>query len=161
VRWAVAQGYADKDRVCVFGGSFGGYSALMAPIRAPGMFKCAVDFAGISDYAIEFDKSDTQRTERGRNYFDQAVGTGDATVKAVSPIYHLDQFTVPVLIVHGEKDPRVPLKNATELRDALDKQGKPYEWLVKPKELHGFYSEADNTEFLERLQAFLGKYIGS
>jgi dipeptidyl aminopeptidase/acylaminoacyl peptidase len=161
VHWAIDNGYASKDRVCVFGASFGGYSALMAPIRAPGMFKCSIDFAGISDYAIEFDKSDTQESAYGRNYFEQAIGTDPANVKAISPIDQLDQFNVPVLIVHGEKDPRVPLKNATELRSALDKAGKPYEWLVKPKELHGFYSEADNTEFLEHMQVFLAKYIGS
>jgi dipeptidyl aminopeptidase/acylaminoacyl peptidase len=160
VHWAIDNGYANKDRVCVFGASFGGYSALMAPIRAPGMFKCSIDFAGVSDYAIEFDRSDTQESAYGRNYFDQAIGTDPANVKAISPIDQLDQFNVPVLIVHGEKDPRVPLKNATELRSALDKAGKPYEWLVKPKELHGFYSEANNTEFLEHMQAFLAKYIG-
>jgi dipeptidyl aminopeptidase/acylaminoacyl peptidase len=161
VHWAIDNGYANKDRVCVFGASFGGYSALMAPIRAPGMFKCSIDFAGVSDYAIEFDKSDTQESAYGRNYFEQAIGTDPANVKAISPINQLDQFNVPVLIVHGEKDPRVPLKNATELRSALDKAGKPYEWLVKPKELHGFYSEANNTEFLEHMQAFLAKYIGN
>lgn len=161
VHWAIEQGYADKDKVCIFGGSFGGYSALMAPIRAPGTFKCAVDFAGISDYNIELDKSDTQRTERGRSYLTQAVGADNATIEAISPIYHLDQFNVPVLIVHGEKDPRVPLKNATELRAALDKAGKPYEWLVKPKELHGFYSDADNIDFLQHLQDFLAKYLGT
>jgi dipeptidyl aminopeptidase/acylaminoacyl peptidase len=160
VHWAIDSGYANKDRVCVFGASFGGYSALMAPIRAPGMFKCSIDFAGISDYAIEFDKSDTEESAYGRNYFEKAIGTDPANVKAISPIDQLDQFNVPVLIVHGEKDPRVPLKNATELRSALDKAGKPYEWLVKPKELHGFYSEANNTEFLEYMQAFLAKYIG-
>jgi dienelactone hydrolase len=159
VHWAIAQGYADKDKVCVFGASFGGYSALMAPIRAPQAFKCAIDYAGVSDYAIELADSDTQRTERGRSYLALAVGTDDAAIKAVSPIDHLDQFNVPVLIVHGEKDPRVPVKNATELRHALDQAGKPYGWLLKPDELHGFYSEADNTELLERMQAFLDKYL--
>jgi dienelactone hydrolase len=161
VHWAIAQGYADKDRVCVFGASFGGYSALMAPIRAPGVFKCSIDFAGISDYRIEQDDSDTAQTDRGRSYFSTAVGSDDASIKAASPIDHLDAFNVPVLIVHGEKDPRVPLKNATELRDALAKADKPYEWLVKPKELHGFYSEADNTDLLQHMQDFLAKYLGS
>ena len=161
VHWAIEEGYADKNRICIFGASFGGYSALMAPIRAPGIFKCSIDFAGVSDYAIEFDKSDTSKGVSGRNYFKERIGTGDANIKAISPIYHLDQFNVPVLIVHGEKDERVPIKNAKELRDALDKAGKPYEWLVKPKEGHGFYSEANNTEFLQRMEQFLNKYIGA
>src|SRR3546814_4014501 len=46
-KWTIEQGYADKDRVCIYGGSFGGYSALMAPIRAPGLFKCAFGYVGV------------------------------------------------------------------------------------------------------------------
>lgn len=161
VKWAVAQGYADKNHVCVFGASFGGYSALMAPIRAPGMFKCAVDFAGISDFTLIRDDQEQQYADDlSRFVFAQQIGLDDATLKAISPLYHVDALNVPVLIVHGEKDPRVPVKNAEVLRDALQKSGKPYEWLVKPKELHGFYSEENNTDFLEHLQAFLDKYIG-
>jgi dipeptidyl aminopeptidase/acylaminoacyl peptidase len=160
VNWAIKQGYADAQRVCIFGASFGGYSSLMAPIRAPGMFKCAVDYAGVSDYAIELHNSDTRRSASGRNYFVQAIGTDDATIRAISPIYHLDKFNIPVLIIHGKDDPRVPYENATELRSALHKAGKPYEWLVRAKEQHGFYSEENNLAFYEALQAFLGRHIG-
>lgn len=160
VKWAIQQGYADAQRVCIFGASFGGYSALMAPIRAPGMFKCAVDYAGVSDYAIELNRSDTRRSASGRNYFAQAIGTDDATIRAISPIYHLDKFNIPVLIIHGKDDPHVPYANATELRAALDKAGKPYEWLVRDQEQHGFYSEENKLAFYETLQAFLDKHIG-
>jgi dipeptidyl aminopeptidase/acylaminoacyl peptidase len=161
VHWAIDQGYADKDRICIYGGSFGGYSALMVPIRAPNLFKCSIDYAGVSDYTIEFDRSDTRRYKGGRWYFDHAIGTDEATVREISPIFHLDRFNIPVLIVHGEDDPRVPLKNATELRSALDKAGKPYEWLVRPKEGHGFYSETNRADMLKAMDAFLGKYIGN
>lgn len=161
VHWAVDQSYADKNRVCVFGASFGGYSALMLPIRSPGTFKCAIDFAGVSDFTIIRDDPEQQHSDYAHNVFSQQIGLDDPTIKAISPLYHLDDFNVPVLIVHGEKDPRVPIKNAEVLRDALKKSGKPYEWLIKPKELHGFYSEADNTDFLQHMQAFLAKYLGN
>lgn len=159
-RWAIQQGYADGNRVCIYGASFGGYSALMAPIRAPDLFKCSINYVGISDYQIWFDRADTRRSQGGRNYFEQAIGTDKATVREVSPIYHLDRFNIPVFIVHGEDDKRVPIKNATDLRAALDRAGKPYEWMVKPKEGHGFYSEANREELYQRMEAFLGKYIG-
>lgn len=160
VKWAIQQGIADPDRICIYGGSFGGYSALMAPIRAPHLFQCSVDYAGISNYAIEFNRSDTSRMAAGRNYFKRAIGTSEATIHAISPIYHLDRFNIPVLIVHGKDDPRVPFKNATELRDALEKAGKPFEWLVRDKEQHGFYSVANNIALLTTMAKFFRKYIG-
>ncbi len=160
VKWAIAQGYVDGNRICVFGGSFGGYSSLMQPIVAPGLYKCAIDYAGVSDMTIEMYNSDTRRFSTGRTYFTDAIGS-EADARAISPINMLDKFDVPVLIVHGKDDPRVPYQNATDLRSALDKAGKPYEWLVKPKELHGFYSEKNNEELFTTMQAFLGKYIGA
>ena len=160
VKWAIAQGYVDPKRICVFGGSFGGYSSLMQPIVAPNLYKCAVDYAGVYDWRINFDRSDTSHVSLGRTYFADAIGDRDEAYK-ISPASMLDKFNVPVLIVHGKDDPRVPYQNATDLRSALDKAGKPYEWLVKPGELHGFYAEKNNEELLTTMQAFLSKYIGA
>ncbi|HWU77011.1 MAG TPA: prolyl oligopeptidase family serine peptidase [Rhodanobacter sp.] len=159
VHWAIEQGYADKSRICVYGGSFGGYSALMQPILAPGLFQCAIDYAGVSDWSIGMDYSDTSHFAAGKTYFANAIGDKDAA-RAISPLYQLDKFNVPVLIAHGEADPRVPFRNATALRSALDKAGKPYVWLSKPKEGHGFYTEEDRTDLLQHMQDFLGKYLG-
>ncbi|MBU6248644.1 MAG: prolyl oligopeptidase family serine peptidase [Xanthomonadaceae bacterium] len=159
LHWAIDQGYADKDRVCVYGGSFGGYSSLMQPIIAPGQYKCAIDYAGVSDWSIGFERSDTSHVSVGRAYFAEAIGD-EAAAKAISPLYQLDKFNVPVLIAHGEDDPRVPYQNATRLRDALEKAGKPYEWLSKPKEGHGFYAVDNREDLYRHMQAFLAKYLG-
>lgn len=159
VHWAIAQGDADPQRICVYGGSFGGYSSLMAPIVAPGLFKCAVDYAGVSDWTIGMESSDTSHFKSGLTYFANAIGD-KATARTISPLYQLDKFNVPVLIAHGEADERVPYSNATALRSALDKAGKPYEWLSKPKEGHGFYSEKDRIDLYQHMQDFFGKYLG-
>lgn len=159
LQWAIDQGYADKNRVCVYGGSFGGYSALMQPILFPGQYKCAIDYAGVSDWSIGFRKSDTSKFSEGRTYFAQAIGD-EAAAKAISPLYQLDKFNVPVLIAHGKDDPRVPYQNATDLRAALDKAGKPYEWLAKPKEGHGFYATENREDMYRHMEAFLAKYLG-
>ena len=159
VHWAIDQGYTDNKHICVYGGSFGGYSALMQPILAQGLYQCAVDYAGVSDWSIGMASSDTSHFTAGKTYFANAIGDV-AAARAISPLYQLDKFNVPVLIVHGESDPRVPFRNATALRSALDKVGKPYVWLVKPKEGHGFYTEADRTDLLQHMQDFLGKYLG-
>ncbi|HJU25748.1 MAG TPA: prolyl oligopeptidase family serine peptidase, partial [Rhodanobacteraceae bacterium] len=160
VQWAIGKGYVDPDRICVFGGSFGGYSSLMQPILAPKLYKCAIDYAGVYDMRIEFTDSDTRRYKSGRTFLEMAVGT-QQDAYAISPVSMIDKFDVPVLIAHGKDDPRVPYQNATDLRSALDKAGKPYEWLAKPKELHGFYSEKNNEELFTDIEAFLGKYIGA
>lgn len=159
VHWAIAQGDADPRRICVYGGSFGGYSALMQPILAQGLYKCAIDYAGVSDWTIGMDSSDTSHVAAGLRYFAAAIGD-KAAARAISPLYMLDRFNVPVLIAHGQDDPRVPYRNATELRSALDKANKPYVWLSKPKEGHGFYTTADRTDLYQHMQDFLGKYIG-
>ncbi|MGN6313591.1 MAG: prolyl oligopeptidase family serine peptidase [Rhodanobacteraceae bacterium] len=160
VKWAIAQGYVDPDRICVFGGSFGGYSSLMQPILAPKLYKCAIDYAGVYDWRIGMQKSDTRRLKYGRVYFRDSIGT-EADAYAISPVSMMDKFNVPVLIAHGKDDPRVPYENATDLRSALDKAGKPYEWLAEPKELHGFFSEEHNEELFNMMQAFLAKYLGA
>ena len=159
VHWAIGQGYADDKHICVYGGSFGGYSSLMQPILAPGLYQCAIDYAGVADWAIGMEYSDTSHFTIGKTYFANAIGDV-AAARAISPLYQLDKFNVPVLIAHGKADPRVPFRNATALRSALDKAGKPYVWLVKPKEGHGFYSEADRTDLLQHMQDFLAKYLG-
>ncbi|HEX7370424.1 MAG TPA: prolyl oligopeptidase family serine peptidase [Rhodanobacteraceae bacterium] len=159
VKWAIAQGYADPNRICVFGASFGGYSSLMQPILAPNLYKCTIDYAGVYDWRIDFDRADTRHYAGGLVYFKEAIGSREDAY-AISPVSAMDKFNVPVLIAHGKDDPRVPYENALDLRSALDKANKPYEWLAEPKELHGFQSEKHNEELFTMIQAFLAKYIG-
>ena len=159
VHWAIAQGYADRDRIGVYGGSFGGYSALMQPILAPELYKAAIDYVGVYDWTIEFDRADTKRTRSGRNYWAQAIGTREQA-RAISPVAMIDKFNVPVLIVHGGADQRVPIQNAEALRDNLKKSGKQYDWLVFPKEGHGFYTENHREALYQKTEGFLARHLG-
>ncbi len=160
VKWAIGENYADPKRICVFGASFGGYSALMTVIRAPELFKCAVGYAGIYDLAMMYKKGDVRQSKSGRTYLKTVIGRDDADLDANSPDKLADKITVPVLLVHGEDDQRAPFAQAKAMRAALEAAHKPYEWLSKPGEGHGFYSEENNVEFYNRLQAFLEKNIG-
>jgi dipeptidyl aminopeptidase/acylaminoacyl peptidase len=162
LNWAVAQGYADKSRLCVYGASYGGYSAFEQPVYAPqGTFKCSVAIAGVSDIRIQAERSDTRRSKAGRNFLREAWGMDDpAYIKANSAIDQVDKFNVPVLIIHGEDDARVPIQNAREMRDALQKAAKPVDYMTRPKEGHGFFKEDNNTERYKITEAFLEKYLG-
>jgi len=160
VKWAIAQNYADPKRVCVFGASFGGYSALMAPVRAPGMFKCAVAYDGIYDLGMMYTKGDIQEKKLGVNYLNMAIGNDQAELAANSPTHLADKIDVPVFLIHGEDDERAPFAQFKAMRAALDAAHKPYEVLTKPDERHGFVKPSNIEEMYTRLEAFLEKNIG-
>ncbi|HEY4292870.1 alpha/beta hydrolase family protein [Luteibacter sp.] len=160
VKWAIAEHYADPKRVCVFGASFGGYSAMMTTIRAPGVFKCAVGYDGIYDLDMMYNKGDIKDRKSGRSYLTTVIGKDAADLAANSPDHLADKIDVPVLLVHGEDDQRAPFAQFKAMRAALDAAHKPYETLTKPDERHGFVKPANVEEFYNRLQAFLDKHIG-
>ena len=160
VNWAIAENYADPKRVCVFGASFGGYSAMMTVIRAPKLFQCAVGYAGVYDLEMMYDKGDIRQSKSGRSYLRTVIGKDDADLAANSPTRLADKISVPVLLIHGEDDKRAPFAQAKAMRAALDAAHKPYEWVSKPGEGHGLYSEENNVEFFNTLQTFLEKHIG-
>lgn len=160
VKWAEAQHYGDPKRVCVYGGSFGGYSAMMTVIRAPGLFKCAIGEAGIYDLSMMYDKGDIKDRKAGRNYLQQAIGKDASELAANSPDKLADKIDVPVLLIHGEADERAPFAQAKAMRAALDAAHKPYEWLTKPNEGHGFYKEENLVDMYKHVQSFLEKNIG-
>jgi len=75
----------------------------------------------------------------GDSYIERAVGTDDSSLRAQSPVYHADKIKVPIIIAHGEIDRRVPIFHAHDLRNALDKEGIEYEWLIESGEAHVFF----------------------
>ncbi|MEI7036236.1 alpha/beta hydrolase family protein [Fulvimonas yonginensis] len=160
VTWTIGQHYADPKRICVYGGSFGGYSAMMTVIRAPGMFRCAVGYAGVYDLRMMYSKGDVRESKSGRSYLRTVIGRDDAELDANSPDKLADKIDVPVLLIHGEDDQRAPFAQAKAMRAALEAAHKPYEWMSKPGEGHGFYDEKNRVDFYNALQAFLEKHIG-
>ena len=160
-KYVIQQGIADKNRLCIFGGSFGGYSALQSAIRAPNLFKCAIGYAGVYDLPLLYEDGDITSLRWGDAYLNKTLGIDKTKQIAQSPVYHVDKLKAAVLIIHGEDDLRAPISHAEKLRAALEQQNHPYEWLVKDKEGHGFYDEANILEANKKILSFLNKYIGS
>lgn len=159
--WAIEQGITDKDRVCIYGGSYGGYAALWGVIKEPDLYKCSVGYVGVYDMPLFFsgDGSDASRNPSIGQYLKAHVGEGEEYLRSISPVHHVDKIKAELFIVHGSKDVRVPIVHANNLRKALDSIGKPYEWLVK-EDGHGFFN-VDNREALyTQMLAFFDKHIG-
>ncbi|MCL1067327.1 S9 family peptidase [Shewanella olleyana] len=161
LNYAIQTGVTDKDRVCIFGASFGGYSALQSAIRQPDMYQCAIGYVGVYDLPMMFDEGDIKTIKWGDAYLDKTLGTDKAERIAQSPARNVDKLKAPVLIIHGKDDQRAHFEHALALKDALDKKGHPYEWLVKDKEGHGFYNEDNILEANKAILSFLDKYIGA
>ncbi|GAC1625866.1 MAG: S9 family peptidase [Nevskia sp.] len=158
-RSLIAQGIADASRVCIYGGSYGGYASMMSAVREPDLYRCVIAYAGIYDLNLWKSNSDVSNSFGGRTYIDEFIGD-EAQLKKDSPLSYIDQLKAPVLIVHGSSDDRVPVSQARALRKALESRKLPYEWLVKDEEGHGFYKLENKIELHTRVLAFLAKNIG-
>lgn len=160
-RALIAEGLADPNRICVMGGSYGGYASVMSAVREPDLYKCAIGYAGVYDLVALKKESDISESELGRNYIRMYVGGDEAELRQHSPITYIDRLKAPVLIVHGKRDQRTPFSQAKILRKALEQRGKPFEWLEKPNEGHGFVNVDNRVELYEKVLEFLKKNIGS
>jgi dipeptidyl aminopeptidase/acylaminoacyl peptidase len=160
-RWTVQQGYADKDRICIYGGSFGGYASLMAPAREPGVFKCAFGYVGLYDAEIQMTKSDTSKDEGGRRYLLRALGQTKAERDAISPVSHAAKIKLPVYLAAGARDPRCPPEHTEAMHKALVASGnQPEGMIIQSGEMHGFYKEENNLKLYTEMLNFFARHIG-
>jgi len=155
IAWAAKEGIADPKRVCIVGASYGGYAALRAAQRDHGTYRCAVSYAGVSDMAaiLRYDGS-YLNGGRSKDFW----RTQATDLKAASPVNFASAFSIPVLIMHGKVDARVPVKQSREMVEKLKAAGKPYRYVEQPKGDHHFSQEADRVQFLKELEAFLKEY---
>jgi len=163
LKFAVDSGWVDPGRVCIMGGSYGGYAALMGVVKDPDQYRCAVAFAAVSDprFMYEFHWSDL--STEGRKY-SLPLTLGDpkadaALLAAASPLEHAARIKAPILLVHGKIDYRVPIQNSERMLDALRKLGKTVDWVPYTDEGHGFSRQENEFDYYGRVEAFLAKYL--
>lgn len=162
VKWAIEQGIADPERICIFGWSYGGFSAVMSIAREPDLYRCSVAGAGVYDQEEQYRNADfADQTRWGRRYMDKVVGDTKELRKAASPITYVDRMRTPLLLIHGEEDARVPIEHSELLIEAFRNAGRtPPELIVLENEGHS-PANAENTEkFTRAAIAFFEKHIG-
>jgi dipeptidyl aminopeptidase/acylaminoacyl peptidase len=162
VKWAIARGTADRNRICAYGASYGGYAALQSVVREPDLYRCAIGYVGMYSMSLWMRDSDVSESEWGRNYQRQAFPESESGRQAQSPAFNVDRIKVPLMLVHGAKDPRVPISQYNLLVDRLEAAGKPPEVkIVEDKEGHGFYDYQNQVDLYTAMEAFLAKHIGA
>ncbi len=160
VKWCLAQGWGDPERVGIFGASYGGYATLAGVTQTPELYKIGINYVGVSDLRL-ITRWDTERTREAAASFERRIGRDPAFLAARSPVNFVDKIRVPTLHAYGDNDPRVVIENWTELEAQLKKHGKIYESVVEAREGHGFEKSDASVKFYRRVEAFLAKYMPS
>ena len=163
LKWTIAEGIADPQRICIFGASYGGYATMMGLVQNPELFKCGINYVGVTDLPLLL-RTIPRAWEPLREDIKLQIGEGKsdlAELEARSPTRFADRIKAPVLMAYGARDPRVVLEHARMMERELKKNSVPYELIVKKDEGHGYAKFDNQVEFGEKVAAFLDKHIGA
>ena len=165
VLWAIEEGIADPNRICIYGASYGGYATMAGITKTPELYRCAVNYVGVVDLVALLDYHNRFRNgDFIQAWGKRAIGDRKADrerLLATSPINHLDKVKVPLYVVHGKRDPRVP--HDTQYMPLMRKlRGTEidYKSMVKNNEGHGFRGESNRIELYTELERFFAQHLG-
>lgn len=167
-RWAIEQGIADPQRICIAGGGYGGYATLMGLIRDPGLYKCGINFFGVTDIKLMYTGHWSALSSLTENYkqYGMPALIGDPVkdadqLAATSPLVHAARVTRPLLMAYGGVDRRVPIYHGKKFLDAVKQTNKDVEWVVYDDEGHGWSLTSTRVDFWGRVEKFLNRNIGT
>lgn len=162
VEWAVAQGVADRSRIAIYGGSYGGYAALAGAAFTPDVFCCAVDIVGPSNICTLIESIPPYWAPL-MHQFRIRVGDIEAErefLEARSPLFKADEIRIPLLIAQGANDPRVKQAESEQIVEALRSKGKEVNYLLFADEGHGFSRPENRMAFYAETEQFLARHLG-
>lgn len=155
--YLVEQGIADKSKFCIFGASYGGYAALMAAVKTPDLFTCAVSFAGVSDLV---DKARHSRKFLGGELSsERQFGDDTDDLEARSPLYSVGKIKIPILLMHGKQDRSVPVAQSRDMAEELEDASKDFEYIEFETGDHHLSIQENRTLFFEELDRFLTQHL--
>jgi len=160
-QWLIDMGIANPKKICIYGGSYGGYATLMGLVKTPDLYACGVDYVGVSNlftflktippyWKLEMEKMSVMLGDPVRD---------EAQFKMTSPALNVDQIKAPLFIAQGAKDPRVNKAESDQIVEALKKKGIEVPYLVKDDEGHGFHNEENRFDFYTAMEKFLAQHL--
>jgi dipeptidyl aminopeptidase/acylaminoacyl peptidase len=162
MQWAIQQGIADPQQVAIYGGSYGGYAALVGATMTPDLFRCAVDIVGPSNL-ITLIQTTPPYWSTAMAAFKQRVGDPETEaefLKSRSPLFHVHNIKIPMLIAQGANDPRVKQAESEQIVEAMKSKGINYEYMLFPDEGHGFAKPENRIKFYAAAEKFLAHNLG-
>jgi len=162
VQWLIDEGVADKSRMGIFGGSYGGYATLAGLTFTPDLYACGVDYVGVSSI-FSWMNAIPPYWEPYREMIYEMVGHPQADsllLYDASPLFHADKIKAPLFIAQGANDPRVPQAESDQMVEALKQRGIDVPYMVKEDEGHGFRNEENRFDFYGAMEQFFFKHLG-
>ena len=158
--WIKTQPDLDENRVAVFGGSYGGYMVLASSVHYSDRLKAAVDIVGISNFVTFLENTqDYRRDLRRAEYGDERDPDMRAHLEAISPLNHVDKIRIPMFVVQGQNDPRVPVTEAEQVVAALREQGLPVWYMNALNEGHGYRKKENRNVYQQATIMFLREHL--
>ena len=161
VKWAIGKGIADPHRVCIYGGSYGGYATLAGLVFTPDLYACGVDIVGPSNIKTLF-ASIPPYWEPTKKDFLLRVGDvehDEVLNERISPLFHVDAIRAPLLIAQGANDPRVNINESIQIVQAMRAKKLPVTYIVYTDEGHGFVRPNNRLDFYGRAEEFMAKHL--
>ena len=162
VSYVTGQGWADPSRVAIYGGSYGGYAALVGAAFTPGVFRCAVDIVGPSNLKTLLETIPPYWAPMIAQLY-RRVGNPETDAEFLwsrSPLSRARDIRIPLLIAQGANDPRVKQAESEQIVAALTEAGIEHEYLLFPDEGHGFAKPENRIRFYTAAERFLARYLG-
>jgi dipeptidyl aminopeptidase/acylaminoacyl peptidase len=154
-------GIADKDRIAIYGGSYGGYATLQGVTVTPTLYAAAVNYVGVSNL-FTFLKTIPPYWQPLLDMMYEMVGNPEIDTvqfRATSPALNAHKIITPLFVAQGANDPRVNKAESDQIVEALNKRGIEVEYMVKDNEGHGFANEENRFDFYRAMEKFLAKHI--
>lgn len=162
VQWAIDQGIADPEKIAIYGGSYGGYAVLAGLCFTPELYCCGVDVVGPSHVLTLFQSIPPYWAPIKKQLIDRVgdVENDDEINRKISPLYHVDKITKPLVIGQGANDPRVKQAEADQIFSAMRAKNLEVKYYLYSDEGHGFARPSNRLDFYSRTEQFLAEHLG-